>query len=69
MPKGDDGGGAAAPEEVEAAGKEMIGQVVPSRDGREEGVDELGLLQKLRRLLARPDDANQKSQANGGQDR
>jgi len=46
-PGGGDGGGAAAPKEVETAGEEMIGAVVPSRDGREEGVDELGLLQRL----------------------
>jgi len=44
IPLGDDGGGAGAPEEVKAAGEEMIGEVVSSRDGREEGVDEFGLL-------------------------
>jgi len=44
MPLRDDGGGAGAPEEVEAAGEEMIGEIVSSRDGREEIVDEFGLL-------------------------
>ena len=46
LPGADQGGGACAPEEVEAAGEEMVCEVVPSRDGREEGVDEVWLLQK-----------------------
>jgi hypothetical protein len=45
-PCGNESGGAAAPEEVETAGKKMVGEVVPSRDGREEGMNELGLLQR-----------------------
>jgi len=32
LPPGDDGGRAGAPEEVEAAGKEMVGEIVPARD-------------------------------------
>jgi hypothetical protein len=68
IPPGDDGGGSGAPEKVEAAGEEMIGQIVSPRDGREEAVDELGLLQMEGNLLARPDEANQKDQANRGKD-
>jgi hypothetical protein len=45
IPRGDDGRGAAAPEKVEAAGKEVIGEVVPASDRRKKRVDELGLLQ------------------------
>lgn len=44
-PGGGDRGGAAAPEIIETAREEMIGEVVSSGDGREKGVDELGLLQ------------------------
>jgi hypothetical protein len=49
LPSSDEGGGAGAPEEIESAGKQMVGEVVPSRDGREEGVDKSGLL-----LLQKP---------------
>ena len=45
-PGGDDRGGAAAPKEVEAAGEEVIGEIVPSCDGREERMNELWLLQR-----------------------
>ena len=44
FPGGDYGGGAGAPEEIEAAGEEMVCEIVSSRDGREEIVDEFGLL-------------------------
>jgi len=49
LPAGDEGGGARAPEKIQSAGEEMVREVVPSRDGREEGVDEFGLL-----LLQKP---------------
>jgi hypothetical protein len=45
----------------------MIGKIVPFRDGREKGVDELGLLQRKENLLARPDDADQKENADRGE--
>jgi hypothetical protein len=45
-PCGNESGGAAAPEEVEAAREKMVGEVVAARDGREEGMNELGLLQR-----------------------
>ena len=49
MPGGDERGGAATPEEIEAAREKVVGEVVPSGDGREEGVDELWLLQVFAR--------------------
>ena len=47
----------------------MIGEIVPPGDRREERVDELGLLQEAVRLLAGPDDTNQKDKTNTGEDR
>lgn len=51
IPAGDDGGGACAPEEIEAAGQKMIGEIVSSRDRREEGMDECGLLLLQKRAV------------------